>query len=68
MASTQARVQPDADTGVNGSGQRENQQLAAFVLTLAFFVFCQRGGKKNSNFYQSKLSWGTLSAGRTLLI
>lgn len=57
----------EANIAISGSGSQESQQLATFVLTLVF-LFWPEEKKKNSNFCQSKLSWGALSAGRTLLI
>lgn len=66
VASILAWVKLDANIVRNGSGRPESQQLATFVLTPVFLFLPEE--KKNSNFYQSKLSWGALSAGRTLLI
>lgn len=66
VASILAWVKLDANIAINGSGSQESQQLATFVLTPVFLFLPEE--KKNSNFYQSKLSWGALSAGRTLLI
>jgi hypothetical protein len=57
----------DADITVKWVRLRREPTVGHICANVVLFVFA-RGQKKNSNFYQSKLSWGTLSAGRTLLI